>query len=290
VSSLLLTIIIAQQVGGGAAAYQQEIETWRAKREARLKADGGWLTVAGLTWLKPGLNRFGADPSNEIVLPAHSAPLQGGLFRVESGRVTVEVASGVAVTLGGKPVTRLALRSDAAGEPDVLAIGALTMQIIARGDRLGVRLKDMRSPARKAFKGLSWYPVKPEYRVTARFVPHPKPTTIAVPTVIGIAEPMVSPGSALFALGGKSLRLDPVLEPGETQLFFILRDATSGGASYGGGRFLYADPPRDGQVVLDFNKAYSPPCAFTPYATCPLPPPQNRLPIAIEAGEHGPAK
>ena len=283
--TLLLAFILTQPAGAAASAYDKEIEAWRAQRLARLEADGGWLTVAGLTWLKPGANRFGAAPSNDIVLPAHSAPPHAGAFRLEAGRVTVEVAPGVPVTLGGKPVTRRGLHSDATGEPDVLALGALTMQIIARGDRLGVRLKDLRNPARKAFKGLAWYPVRPEYRVTARFVARARPTTIVVPTVIGVAEPMPSPGSALFELGGKSLRLDPVLEPGETQLFFIFRDATSGGATYGGGRFLYADPPKDGQVVLDFNKAYSPPCAFTPYATCPLPPSQNRLPIAIEAGE-----
>jgi uncharacterized protein (DUF1684 family) len=268
------------------AAYRREIETWRAERQARLQSEGGWLTVAGLYWLKPGLNRFGADRANDLVLPARAAP-RAGTFRLESGKVTVEAVAGKPLTLAGKPITRAELRSDAAGAPDVVALGDLTMQVIARGDRLGIRLKDPRSPARQAFKGLSWYPVRPEYRVSARFVAHAAPQTITVPTVIGTAETMPSPGSALFELGGKSVRLDPVIEAGETQFFFIFRDTTSGRSTYGGGRFLYADPPLNGRIVLDFNKAYSPPCAFTPYATCPLPPSQNRLPIAIEAGELG---
>ncbi len=268
------------------ADYQREVSTWRREREQRLKADGGWLTVAGLSWLKPGANRFGADKANDVVLPAHSAPPSAGRFVLEAGRVRVEVEPNVAVTLAGQPITQRELGTDRDGAaPDVLALGALTLQIIDRGRRLGVRLKDMRSAARRDFKGLAWYPIKPEYRVTARFEAHAQPTTIAVPSVIGGAEPMRSPGTAVFELGGRTLRLDPVLEPGETQLFFILRDATSGKTTYGAGRFLYADPPRHGRVVLDFNKAYAPPCAFTPYATCPLPPASNRLPISIEAGE-----
>jgi uncharacterized protein (DUF1684 family) len=285
----LLSLLLAHPPAAGAPMadeYRREIETWRAQRAARLQSDGGWLTVAGLFWLKPGVNAFGADPAGDIVLPAHSSPARAGSFRLADGQVTVEALPGVALTMAGKPVTGAQqLRSDAAGEPDVLALGALTMQVIARGDRLGIRLKDMRSAARAQFKGLTWYPVRPDLRVRARFVAHAAPVAITVPTVIGGHDTMPSPGSALFEIGGKSMRLDPVLEPGETQLFFIFRDATAGLSTYGAGRFLYADPPKDGYVVLDFNKAYSPPCAFTPFATCPLPPPQNRLPIAIEAGE-----
>jgi uncharacterized protein (DUF1684 family) len=280
-TSLLLAQSIADPV-----AYRREIEAWRHTREQRLTADGGWLTVAGLFWLQPGSNRFGADAANPIVLPAHSSPPRAGAFVVEGGHVTVEVLPGVAVVMGGKPVTRAALRSDAGGaSPDVLTLGALSLQIIDRGGHLGVRLKDMRSAARRDFKGLEYYPINPAFRVIARFVAHPTPETITVPSVIGIPESMPSPGSVWFELAGKTLRLDPVIEPGDTQLFFIFRDPTAGHTTYGAGRFLYADPPRDGHVVLDFNRAYTPPCGFTPYATCPLPPEQNRLPIAIEAGE-----
>jgi uncharacterized protein (DUF1684 family) len=289
---LLVSLIVAETAAAvdpaSDPAYARDVEAWRAQRLARLKADGGWLTVAGLAWLKPGPNRFGTDAANEVVLPSHGAPAHGGQFLLTEGRVTVEVAAGVTVTLAGKPVTRAALRTDAAGEPDVLALGPLTMQIIERGGRYGVRIKDNESEARRAFRGLKWYGVKPAYRVTARFAPHDKPTTIPIPSVIGVTDAMPSPGRATFELAGKTYSLDPVLEPGETRLFFIFRDATSGAATYGGGRFLYADPPKDGRVILDFNKAYSPPCAFTPYATCPLPPTQNRLSIAIEAGEMNP--
>jgi len=291
-AALLTTLCLAQQVPAGPTAdsHRREVEAWRAERLARLRGEGGWLSLAGLYWLKPGANRFGADRANDLVLPAR-VPARAGSFRLESGRVTVEALPGTPLMLAGKPITRAELRSDAAGDPDVVALGDLTMQVIARGERLGIRVKDPQSPARQGFKGLSWFPVRPDYKVSARFVPHPAPVSIAVPTVIGTTETMPSPGSALFELGGQSMRLDPVLEPGEARLFFIFRDATSGRSTYGGGRFLYADPPKEkhGSIVLDFNKAYSPPCAFTPYATCPLPPAQNRLPIAIEAGEKAPA-
>jgi uncharacterized protein (DUF1684 family) len=278
---------VADAVSGAIdAGYRREVERWRREREARLTADGGWLTVAGLFWLKPGSNRFGADAKNDIVLPAHSAPPAAGRFVLEGGQVSVEVAPGAAVTIAGKPVSKAALKTDAGGAaPDVLALGALTMQIIARGDRLGVRLKDMRSQARRDFKGLTFFPTKPQLRISARFVAHARPTTMDVPTVIGTTERNPSPGYASFEIDGKRLRLDPVVEPGSDQLFFIFRDKTAGRGTYGGGRFLYADMPRDGWVVLDFNRAYSPPCAFTAHATCPLPPAQNRLPVAIEAGE-----
>ncbi len=289
--TILLTLLLAQQLGGDPGAYAREVEVWRRAREQRLTSDGGWLTVAGLAWLSPGRNGFGAAAGNPVRLPAHAAPPQAGAFIVESGQVRIEVAPGVAVTRDGKPVTTAALRTDAGGaDPDVLALGAVTMQVIARGDKLAVRIKDMRNPARAAFKGLRWYPIDQTWRLTARFVAHPKPTTIKVDSVVGIPEAMPSPGYAELEIGGKTVRLEPVLEPGETKLFFIFRDGTTGRTTYGGGRFLYADPPRDGRVVLDFNRAYSPPCAFTAFATCPLPPAQNRLSVAIEAGEQAPPR
>ena len=271
-------------------AYVRAIEAWRRERLARLTADGGWLTVAGLFWLKEGANRFGADAANDIVLPAHSAPAHAGTLVLEKGRVRVEVRPGVAVTLAGKSVTAVGLRSDAGGATsDVLSLGALTLQIIDRGGRLGVRVKDMKSAARAKFKGLRYFPIDSRYRVVATFVPNAKPVSLNVPNVLGTVESMPSPGTASFTIAGlpaaQPLRLDAVLEPGETQLFFIFRDPTAGKTTYGAGRFLYADPPVDGKVVLDFNRAYSPPCAFTAYATCPMPPASNKLPVAIEAGE-----
>ena len=178
------------------------------------------------------------------------------------------------------------MRPDTSGSPDVLEMGTLTMNVIKRGDRFGIRLKDKNSPVRKGFTGLRWFDIQEDYRVEARWVSYPQPKPVKVPNVLGQTESMPSPGYAEFTLGGKPVRVDGVLEdPHAEQLFFILRDQTSGKETYGAGRFLYADLPKAGKVVLDFNKAYNPPCAFTPYATCPLPPPQNWMPVRVEAGE-----
>jgi len=268
------------------SAYEAEIESWRQQRENRLKADGGWLTVAGLFWLKQGENRFGSDRASDILLPADSAPPAAGSFQFKGGVTTVKAAPGVTITHEGKPVTVKELTSDAEGSPDLIALGALTMQVIKRGERYAIRLKDMNSAMRREFKGLRWYPVSDSFRRTARFVPHQAPQEIAVPNVLGTVEKMPSPGVAVFTLNGQEMRLEPVLEtPDATELFFIFRDQTAGQTTYPAGRFLYAGLPKDGELVLDFNKAYNPPCAFTPYATCPLPPPQNVLPARVEAGE-----
>jgi uncharacterized protein (DUF1684 family) len=268
-------------------AYRAEVRKWRADREARLKADGGWLTVAGLFWLKQGDNRFGTDPAGDIVLPAGSAPAKAGVFTLKGEQVAVSLLPGASGRVGGKPVAgSVALRGDAGGAPDVLEMGALSMNVIERGGRFGIRLKDKNNPARKAFTGLRWFDIGEDYRVEARWVAYPQPKPVNLPNVLGQVETMPSPGYAEFTLAGKPLRLDGVLEsPQAEQLFFIIRDQTSGKETYGGGRFLYSDLPKAGKVVLDFNKAYNPPCAFTDFATCPLPPPQNRMPIRVEAGE-----
>jgi uncharacterized protein (DUF1684 family) len=268
-------------------AYRAEIEKWRTDREARLKSDGGWLQVVGLFWLKDSANSFGTGAGNAIVLPAGSAPARAGVFELRDGKTTVRMESGVEATIGGTPVTAQELRPDVPGPADVLKLGPrLTLHVIERGGRYGIRLKDRESTLLKEFTGLRWFPVQEDYRVEARFVPYPSPKTIAVPNILGQVEELPSPGYAAFAIGGREVRLEPVLEePGATELFFIFRDQTTGKQTYPAGRFLYAPMPKDGRVTLDFNKAYSPPCAFTPYATCPLPPKQNRLPVRIEAGE-----
>jgi hypothetical protein len=273
------------------SAYRSEIDAWRTARAERLRADDGWLTLAGLFWLKPGASSFGSDPTSDIPLPSVASPRRAGTFVVDvvdkAKRVTVEIAPGVTATLSGRPITRAVLRSDAGDSPpDVLALGSLTMQVIERQGKLAIRLKDRNSKTRQNFKGLRYYPVAARYRIEARFVAHDQPVSISVPSILGGSEDLVSPGYVEFELNGKTLQLHPVTEaPGDPKLFFIFRDATAGKTTYGAGRFLYADPPQGGRVVLDFNKAYTPPCGFTAYATCPLPPVQNRLPISIEAGE-----
>ena len=253
-----------------------ETLVWRKDAEARLKADDGWLTVAGLYWLKEGVN--------EIELPEGSTPPRVGTFEFARGKTVFHAAPGVRVTHNGKPVTTLELRSDADGaEPDQLVAGGLTLFVIKRGDRYAVRLRDKNSRMRREFTHRTWFPVKEDYRIVADWVPYQPPKSLAVPNVLGQTEQEPCPGVAVFRLRGAEYRLEPVLEDG--RLFFIFKDLTSGKATYPAGRFLYSEVGPDGKVVLDFNRAYNPPCAFTPYATCPLPPKQNRLPVAIEAGE-----
>jgi uncharacterized protein len=291
-SRLVMSLALASALVADPAAdpaYRAGIEKWRQQREARLKAEDGWLAVAGLFWLQEGENRFGSGPDNAIVLPAGAAPALAGTFELRQGRVRVRVEPGVTLTAAGQPVTAMALRSDDPGPPDVLRLGRLTLQVIVRGGTYGIRMKDPESETRRTFAGLQWFPIRDDLRFEARFVPWAAPRTIAIPNILGQVNDLPSPGYAEFTLAGRKLRLEPVIEePGAEELFFIFSDQTAGKQTYPAGRFLYAAMPKDGRVVLDFNKAYSPPCAFTAFATCPLPPPQNRLPVRIEAGEKNP--
>jgi uncharacterized protein (DUF1684 family) len=266
---ILLGLSAALALAAG-PALEDEIAQWRSARASALQAEGGWLTVAGLFWLHEGANPFGKDPASEIVLP--DGPAQAGVFELRAGKVVV--------TMQGESARR-ELQPDSA---DVVKVGRLSLFLIKRGDRLGIRLKDPENPARKAFHGLDYFPASEAYRVTARWVASPR--QIPVLNVLGQTEPSQCPGYAEFRIGEQDLRLYPILEePDAQELFYIFRDQTSGRETYPAGRFLYSALPKDGRVVLDFNKAYNPPCAFTPYATCPLPPAENRLPVRIEAGE-----
>jgi uncharacterized protein (DUF1684 family) len=255
-------------------AYRAQIERWRRQREAALTADGGWLTVTGLFWLHEGANSFGAATSSasgkDIVLPADPA-VKGGAFDLHNGKVTMR--------MDGQ--TR-ELRPDSTGKPDVFTMGSLTMFVIQRGDKYGIRLKDNNSRLRKEFTGLDYFPVSEDYRIRTRLVPDAK--KIPISNVLGQIADTPSPGYVEFEIHGQKLRLTPV-EESPNELSFIFRDLTAGKETYGSGRFLDAELGKDGEVVLDFNKAYNPPCAFTPYATCPLPPKENRLAVRIEAGE-----
>jgi len=275
--------IVAGDTSYSATKYSASIEQWRAQREADLKADDGWLTVSGLFWLKEGINRAGSMTSSDILLPRGPAEL--GIFELHHGKTTFRAAPGVAVKLNGQTAgASMPLMSDPEGKPDLIQFHAFTMFVIHRGERYGIRLKDTESESRKEFTGLHWFPVRENYRVTAKFVPYQMPKILSIPNILGETEQDASPGYVLFTLDGHSLRLDPVVED-DQQLFFIFHDLTSGKETYPPGRFLYTDLPKNGEVVMDFNKAQNPPCAFTAYATCPLPPKQNRLPVRIEAGE-----
>jgi uncharacterized protein (DUF1684 family) len=291
-------VLLAAGVVMGAAAvalatsaeYTHEIEQWRAQREEKLRAPDGWLTVVGLTWLHEGTSTVGSAKGSDVVLPA-PAPATVGRVELARGRAVFHAAPGVAVKTKDQPVQDLELHPDKGGTPnDVLTLGSISLYLIERGGRLGLRIKDENSAARRGFAGLTWYPADEAYRVTARFVPYEPARKVPIANVLGMVEPLPSPGYAVFPLHGREVRLDPVLEePDAKELFFIFRDATAGKETYPAGRFLYSAMPKDGQVVLDFNKAYSPPCAFTSFATCPLPPKQNRLDVRIEAGEKRPA-
>jgi hypothetical protein len=252
-------------------AYRTQIEEWQRQREASLKADGGWLTVTGLFWLHDGANTFSATaPSAAILLPA-GPDVRDGQFDLHNGRVLLR--------LGGE---NRVIQPDTAPKPDAVKMGSLTMTVIERGGRFGIRLKDTNSRLRKDFTGLHYFPVNEEYRVRTRLVPDAK--KIPILNVLGQIQDTPSPGYVEFEIHGQKLRLTPVEDsPGE--LSFIFHDLTSGKETYGSGRFLDTELEKNGEVVLDFNKAYNPPCAFTPYATCPLPPKQNRLAVRIEAGE-----
>jgi uncharacterized protein (DUF1684 family) len=277
----LAVLASAYVAGADTSAYQQSVEKWRQSYEAGLKSDRGWLTVSGLFWLHEGENRFGSDPLNDIVLPASSVPAAAGHFDFHAGKTVVHVNPGVPLMLQGKAADGAELQPDSG---DVLAIGDLTLFVHGSGDRLGIRVKDKNSKIRKEFTGLQWYPIDEAYRVTARYVPYDSPKPAEVPNILGDTEKVSFAGYVTFSLRGQDYRLDA--EAGQTgRLFIVFRDLTSGKETYPAARFLDAEAPKDGRVVLDFNQARNPPCAYNPYTTCPLPAPGNRLRVEIPVGE-----
>jgi len=278
-TAVLALAAVALASAGNTDSYRGKVEVWRAKHQAEIDKDFGWLTVVGLDWLKEGDDRVGADPSDQVPLPPGSAPRQVAVISFHAGQAVLHPIRGVELALNGKPARETTLRED----DDVLAINHLQFYLIRRGDRAGIRLKDNDSRARKHFQGLTWYPVDPAWRIEAKFTTWPTPHSLVFHNTIGQEEHEPSPGYATFHKDGREFRLDAMLDEGK--LFFVMRNATSGKTTYGASRFLYAEQPVNGIVVLDFNQAENPPCAFTAYATCPLPPPQNRLPLAITAGE-----
>lgn len=285
---VLLAAACSEKVPPSDPAYVAEVEAWRAQRLERLTAEDGWLTVVGLHWLAPGVNRFGSDPANEIPLTGPNIPaLAGTVELLSDGSVVARAAAGAAVTVNGAPLVESVLRSDAQGEPDILGVSRLSFFIIDRQGRLAARVKDPQAAARTGFAGLQHFPIDPRCRVTAKLEPYAEPKEVLIPTVLGTPTTMIAPGVLHFALRGEELSLEAYVNAADDpEYFLIFRDRTSGDTTYGGGRFLDAKAAgADGTTVVDFNLAYSPPCAFTPHATCPLPPPQNSLPVSVEAGE-----
>jgi uncharacterized protein (DUF1684 family) len=265
--------------------HEASIDEYRQSREQRLRDPNGWLTLIGLHWLSPGENPIGSDDSLAIVLPADASPPLAGAFSLEDGVVRFLAEPGVEVALDGGPLPERPLRDDSSDEMDVIALGRLRMNLIHRGDRIGLRVKDPQSKIRTAFAGLDYFPLDGRFRVTARLERFSEAEPVEVPTVAGTPAEMLIPGRLRFEIDGTSYTLDPLISTVEqTELFLIFRDETSGTETYGAGRYLYVTLEGD-EAVIDFNRAYNPPCAFTRYATCPLPPRSNRLAVAIRAGE-----
>lgn len=301
VVALLSISFLAQSLASGAddqTSWQHDLVAWRAKRAASLQAPEGWLSLIALGWLKEGDNSFGSAEDSRVQISG-KAPAHIGIVRLQKGTLRLlPPADGFPKDLlvdgqpaNAQPAKEQLLLADDSDKPSKLTIGTLTIIVIHRDDQFALRVKDLDAATRTGFHGLRWYDPNPAYRVHARWIPYNPPKVLDIPTVLGTTTHMPAPGAAEFILDGQVVRLEPVLEdPKSTELFFIMRDATSKTTTYGAGRFLYTELPdhgvgQPGEVWLDFNRLVNPPCAFTPYATCPLPPPQNRLSVALPAGE-----
>jgi uncharacterized protein len=264
--------------------WRAEDEQYRRDLETKLTSDTGWLTIAGLAFLTKPETTVGSDPANDVVLPGATPPHVGTFVLSNDGRVSVRLAPGVQVTLlDGKPFAGGEIKTDGQGPPDRLVLGDVQVWVHMSGDRPAIRIRDKNNPLRKKFTGMEWYPIDPAHRVEATFVPHDKPKEFRIPNLLGDIDRMSAPGQVTFTLEGKQHRMTPFID-GE-ELWFVFRDLTSADSTYPAARFLYTPLPKDGKVVLDFNRAENPPCAFNDFATCPLPPPENRLTVRVEAGE-----
>ena len=278
----------AASATGSAATWVEQVQVWRATREADLRKPDGWLAVSGLHFLPAGITTVGAAPAADLQLPAGSAPAQAGRFISERGRVRFEPSAGVRVSLNGRAITgpvQVALADPKSARPaDRIQIGRISLLLHESGSRLAVRLRDPASPYRINFTGLRWFPIDEAWRIRGRLIRYETPRPIDVTNILGDSEPMISPGEVEAVIDGTTVRLAAV-QAARGRLWLIFSDATASNLTYRI-RFLYTDAPdANGAVDLDFNRAYNPPCAFNPHTTCPLPPRQNRLPVRITAGE-----
>lgn len=265
-----------------ATDYEKSIADWRANRVARLTAPDSWLALIGRHPLGRGTHTVGSAEGNAIRLAAGPARL-GTITHADDGRVTLALADGVDAKIDGTDArtAELAYRGD---QPTYVRFGTANFYIMQRGEQLFLRVRDSESPRRKNFAGIESFPTDPSWRIEADWVPFEPAREIPITNMVGQTSPSKVPGKAVFTRDGQTIELWPIQEGGSAELFFIIADATSGIETYGASRFLYA-APKDGRIVLDFNKAYNPPCAFTPFSTCPLPPKQNRMTIRVTAGE-----
>jgi uncharacterized protein (DUF1684 family) len=262
-------------------AYVQSFEKWKADQTADLKKN--WLSLAGLFWLKPGANSFGSDPSSQIVFP--KGPAHAGEFELNGKEVSLKLQPEAHAAIDGKAVTTARLAPDTSEHVTHVEMGTLQFHVIVRGERVGIRVRDADSVAARNFKGMVFFPLDMDYRVTATWIPADGKKMVEIPNVLGDVTAQPVPGVVTFKVNSEELRLTALGGDAKTGLFFVFNDLTAKSDTYPGGRFLDTGPIVDGHVVLDFNRAYNPPCAVTPYATCPLAPKENRLAVAIPAGE-----
>jgi uncharacterized protein (DUF1684 family) len=263
--------------------YTQEIEAWRAQRAERLAKPDGWLTLIGLHFLKSGENTVGTAPDNTVVLakgPAHLGTVTVG----EYARVKAVINPGNGVLVDGQEVFSAELSDGSRRKPTLVTAGTVSLFVINRDGKKALRVRDSATDARTQFKGLDYFPIDPAWRIEAQWVPFEKPREVPIRNVLGSVSPAMILGKAVFTRDGKTYELLPIQDDPDGTLFFVISDLTSGDQTYPS-RFLYAEPPVDGKVVLDFNRAQNPPCAFTAFATCPLPPKENQLQLAVTAGE-----
>lgn len=282
----LLALTLVATVAAAQGTYDNAgLTAFRAEREKILLADNGWFTVAGLHFLNPGENKFGSDPLNDIVLEFADVPKQAGVITMNGNQVTIKAADGQTLTYNGKPAKEGALRLAGADRPaDLITYKSTSFFLHFSGPRLAIRVRDQNAPLRKNFSGLKWYAANPAYKVTGQFTPLDKPKVVQAPTILGDLEPFTVPGTVSVTIGGKTANME-AWKSGD-RLWFVFRDLTSADTTYPSARFLYTDAPdASGKVVMDFNRAQNPPCAYNPWTTCPLPPSSNKLAVRIAAGE-----
>jgi uncharacterized protein (DUF1684 family) len=283
---ILLVVIILFSLHPSAQStksFQQDMNEWKQKRINALTNDNGWLNLTGLYWLKPGKNYFGSDASNDLIYQHPEMPKNAGYFILENHQVNWVSAKNIQTKIKDSLITTALLYEEGNRNAPLVALGKLRWNIIQRDDKIGIRLRDLNSPIVKKFKSCERCKDDSTWRLTARFEKKQE-NKLLITNVLGQTNEQASPGKLIFIIAGKEYQLDALVEGNE--LFILFGDATSGKGTYPAGRFLYVEmPDANGNTIIDFNKAYNPPCAFTIYATCPLPPKQNILPIAITAGE-----
>ncbi len=286
IAMLTATISVGVAAPSDSGEENARVSDWRAKRLASLTSDTGWLTPIALYWLKEGENSFGRGSDRALSLDDAALAADTGAFILSNGHCRYFAHGSQAMTYLGKPVASLDLVSDADEKPTEMIAGPLHFMLIERAGHFGIRVRDSVSPNRLQFKGLEYFPVRADWHIQAHFEPYVPEHHIPITNILGMTEDMISPGAIVFERDGRSWRLDAILEaPGDHELFVMFSDATSGKETYGAGRFLYVGLPTADRIEVDFNEAYNPPCAFTDFATCPLPPQQNRLALGVDAGE-----